>query len=114
MGISSANRVVLARLLTFCSFRRKSRPPFEEELGRSAAITFMSTFRSASNSDTSSFRSSNNFAPCSDGLLGGSFRSRGIGSGARATQCRISCRARSGSGSSESMCLYRFASSTEE
>jgi len=105
MRISSLNRVVRARLLTFCSFGRMSTLPFAGEPGWSVAITLVSIFRSASKSNTSSFNSCNSFTPFSDTSLGGSFPSRGVGIGARAAQSMISCRARSGSGSSESMCL---------
>jgi hypothetical protein len=105
MRISSLNRVVRARLLTFCSFGRISRLPFAGEPGRSTLVAFRSTFRSASKRNTLSFRPCNSFAPFSDGSLGGSFPSRGAGNGARAAHNIISCRARSGSGSSESICL---------
>lgn len=105
MRISSLNRVVRARLLTFCSFGRTSRLPFAGEPGRSMLVAFNSIFRSASKRSTLSFRPCNSFVPFSDGSLGGSFPSRGAGSGARAAHNIISCRARSGSGSSESICL---------
>lgn len=105
MRISSLNRVVRARLLTFCSFGRTSRLPFAGEPGRSMLFAFRLILRSASRNKTLSFRPCNSFAPFSDGSLGGSFPSRGAGSGARAAHNIISCRARSGSGSSESICL---------
>jgi hypothetical protein len=54
----------------------------------------------------SSFMSWNSFVPFSGGcLLGGSFPSHDTGSGARAARSKINCRARSGSGSSELICL---------
>ena len=114
MRISSLNRVVRTRLLTFCSFGRISRLPFAGEPDWSMLVAFKSIFRSASKSNTLSFSSCNSFVPFSDGSLGGSFPSRGAGSGARAAHNIINCRARSTSGSSESMCLYKLASSTEE
>ena len=77
MRISSLNRVVRARLLTFCLFGRISMPLFVGGPGRSMFIVFRSNFRSASRCNTFSFRSRNSFGPLSDGSPGVSFLHEG-------------------------------------